>query len=132
MKNASTEVSLAAHSVMLKSRADHHPVLLFKKENMNTYKPVPVVILPPVRFIGGTTRQGITGIIQVSWYPEISVAVITTVWIPVEEDLADIGIKTINVVINMECDGEAYWLKFLGKLCPTQSVDRWVDWLTNP
>ena len=45
--------------------------------------------------------------------PEISVAVITTVWIPVEEALADIEIKTINVVINMECDGESSWVKLL-------------------
>ena len=123
---------LSSHPALVKEGADHPPSVLLKKYNINADKPVPVGNLPPMRFMGGSIKQGITGIIQVSWYPEISVAVITTVWIPVEEDLADIGIKTINVVINMECDGEAYWLKFLGKLCPTQSVDRWVDWLTNP
>ena len=32
----------------------------------------------------------------------------------------------------MECDGEASWEKSLGELWPTQSVDQWVDWLTNP
>ena len=39
---------------------------------------------------------------------------ITTVGLPVEEDLDDIGIKTINVVIHMECDGEVSWVKYLG------------------
>ena len=56
----------------------------------------------------------------------------TTVGIPVEEDLADIGMKTINVVINMECDGEAYWVKSLGELRTNQRVDQWVVWITNP
>ena len=66
---------------------------------MDTDKPVPVVDLPPMKYIGITTNQGITVNIQGAWYPEISVAVITTVGVPVEEDLADIGIKNINVVV---------------------------------
>ena len=49
-----------------------------------------------------------------------------------EEDLDDIGMKTRNVVIHMECDGEASWVKSLGEVWPTQSLDQWVDWLTNP
>ena len=97
-----------------KKRANHQPVVLFKKENMDTDEPVPVAILPPMRFIGGHTRQGRTGSIQVSWDPERSVAVITTVGIPVEEAFPDIGIKNRNVVIHMECDGEASWVKLLG------------------
>ena len=32
----------------------------------------------------------------------------------------------------MECDGEASWVNSLGEVWPTQSVDQWVDWLTNP
>ena len=99
-------------------------MVLFTKENMDVDKPVPVVILPPVRFIGAHTRQVITGSIQVSWDAEISVAVITTVGIIAEEALADIGMKTRNVVIHMECDGEASWLKPLGEAWPTQSVDQ--------
>ena len=99
---------------------------------MDADKPVPVVILPPVRFIGGPTRQGRTGSIHVSSDPEISVAVITTVGIPVEEALADIGMKTRNVVIHMECDVEASWVKLLGEVWTNQSVEQWVDWLTNP
>ena len=57
---------------------------------------------------------------------------ITTVGIPLEEDLDNIGMKTRNVVIHMECDGEASWVKLLGEAWPTQSVDQRVDWLTNP
>ena len=68
---------------------------------MDADKPVPVVNLPPVKFIGINTNQGITGNIQGDWYPEISVAVITTVGIPVEEDLAYIGMKSRNVVISL-------------------------------
>ena len=78
-------------------------MVLFTKGNMDIDKPVPVVILGPVRFIGGPTWQVRTGIIKGSWYPEISVTVITTVGIPVEEALDDIGII----------------------------VHQWVDWLTN-
>ena len=40
--------------------------------------------------------------------------------------------KTIFVVIHMECDGETSWLKCLGELWPTQSVDQWFYFLTNP
>ena len=49
-----------------------------------------------------------------------------------EEALDNIAMKTRNVVIHMECDGEAYWVKSLGEVWPTQGVDQWVDWLTNP
>ena len=47
-------------------------------------KPVPVVNLPHVRFIGGPTNQGITGNIEGAWDPEISVAVIITMGVTVE------------------------------------------------
>ena len=90
-----------------------------------------MIILPPVMFIGGPTRKGRTGIIQVFWDPEILVSVITMVGIPVEEDLADIVIKTRNMVIHMECDGDLSWVNFLGELWQTQSVHQWVDCLTN-
>ena len=85
-------------------------MVLFTKENMVSDKPVPLVILPPVRFIGGPTRQVRTGRIQGSWDPERSIYVITTVWIPVEEALDDIGMKTRNVVMYMEYYGEAFWV----------------------
>ena len=49
-----------------------------------------------------------------------------------EEDLANIGMKARNVVVRMECDDEASWVSSLGELWPTQSVDQWLDWLTNP
>ena len=68
---------------------------------MDVDKPVPVVNIPPVKFIGITTNQGITVNIQEACYPEISVAVITTVGVPLEKDLADIGMKSRNVVIHL-------------------------------
>ena len=61
---------------MMKERADHQPVLQFTKEKMEADKPVPVVNLPPVGFIGAPPRQGITGSIQGYWDPEILIAVI--------------------------------------------------------
>ena len=47
------------------------------------------------------------------------------------EAFYDIGMKDINVVIKMECDGEASCNFFLGEVCPTQRVSKWLDWLTN-
>ena len=32
----------------------------------------------------------------------------------------------------MECGAEASWVNLIGELWPTQSVDQWVDWITNP
>ena len=61
---------------------------------MNTDKSVPVENLLPMIFIGVPTQQVIKGNIQGAWYPEISVAVIDKVGVPVEEDLADIGTKS--------------------------------------
>ena len=65
VENTSTEVSLAAHSEMVKKGYEQQPVVLFSKENMEAYKPVPVVNLPPVSFIGGHSNQVITGNMQV-------------------------------------------------------------------
>ena len=58
-------------------------MVLFTKDNMDADKPITLVILPPVRFIGGPISQGRKGSIQVSWYLETSVSVITPVGIPV-------------------------------------------------
>ena len=71
MENSSTEVSLAAHTEIVKEGLDHHTVVLFTKENTDADKPVPVVNLPPVRFIGGPTSQGRKGSIYGCWDPEI-------------------------------------------------------------
>ena len=57
---------------------------------------------------------------------------ITTVGVTVEEALDDIVMNPRKVVIHMECDGKAYWVRSLGKVRPTKSVDQWVDWLTKP
>ena len=52
---------------------------------MDADKPVQVVNIPPVRFIGGPSKQGIKGDIQGYWYPDRSVAVLMSVGIPLEE-----------------------------------------------
>ena len=69
---------------MVKKGAEHHPVVLFTKENMDANSPVPLVNLPHVRFIGGPSNQGRTFNIQGVWDPDISVAVVTAVVVPVE------------------------------------------------
>ena len=89
-------------------------MFLFTKENMDADKPAPVINISPMRYIDVPKNMGITGSIQVSCYPQTLVAVITTVVVPVGEDLADIGIKARKVVIHTECDGEAYWVSSLG------------------
>ena len=60
---------MASHSEMVKERADHQPVVIFTKENMDADKPVSVAILPPLRFIGAPQRQVRTVIIKGSWNP---------------------------------------------------------------
>ena len=32
----------------------------------------------------------------------------------------------------MECDGEASWVKLIGEVLTAQSVDQYLDWITNP
>ena len=87
---------------------------VFKKDNMYADKPIPMVNLPHVRFIGGPTKELIIYSIQVSWEPEILVDIITTVGVPVEEALDDIGMNSINMVIHMEFDGESSWVSSQG------------------
>ena len=84
-----------------------------------------------MRFIGGPKIQGRTRSIQVSWDPETLLSVITNSGILVEKDLADIVMKNRNVVNHMDCDGDASWVKSLGELWPTQSVEQWLDCITN-
>ena len=83
------------------------------KDSMYADKPIQVANLPPVRFIGGAPKKGMKGNIKGSWDPEILVAVITTVGIPMEDSLADIGIKSRNMMIRLECAGKAYWVRSL-------------------
>ena len=114
MGNVSTEVSLESHSEMVKEGVDHRPVVIFAKENMDSYKPVTVVNISHVRFIGGPTSQVIIGNKQVVWDPEISVAVITTVGVPVEEAFSGIGMNSRKVVFRMECNVKSSWLRSIG------------------
>ena len=117
---------------MVKCGAYQLSVVLFTKENIDVDKPIPVVNIPPVSFIGGPITQVILGIIQGYWDPERLVAVITMVDVPVEEYLDYIGMKAIKVVIHMECYCEASWINSLGEVQKTQIIYQWVDWLTNP
>ena len=54
---------------MLKEGVYHLPLVLFTKDNMDADEPVPVVNIPPVRFIWGPTNQVIIGNIQQSYDP---------------------------------------------------------------
>ena len=49
-----------------------------------------------------------------------------------EEALDDIIIESRKVVINIDCDGEVSWIRPLEEVWSNQSVDQWIDWLTNP
>ena len=49
----------------------HQPVVILTKENMDSDKHVPVVIIPLVMFIGGPSKQGRTGKIKAAWDPDI-------------------------------------------------------------
>ena len=79
-------------------------MVLFKKENMDSDKPIPVGNLTTLRFVGVNTRQRIIDNMKLECYPERTKAVITTVGVPVEEALSDIGMNYRKVVIHMECD----------------------------
>ena len=57
MGNSSIEVSLSEHPLMVKERADHLPVVIFTKDNIDADKSVPVLNLPLVRFIVFPTSQ---------------------------------------------------------------------------
>ena len=87
MENASTEVSFAAHQSMVKEVSDHQPVVIFTKEGTDADKPVTVVNIPPVRYIYGPSKQGITGNIQGALDPDRSVAMVTAVGVRVAEAL---------------------------------------------
>ena len=78
---------------------------------MDTEKLIPVVNLPPMRFLGSPTMNITTGNIKGAWYTKILVSVTTTVGAPVEVALADIGMKSQKVVIHMECYGKASWVR---------------------
>ena len=81
-------------------------MVLFTKYSMDSDKPFPEVNLPPVRFIGGPTKQVTTVNIHEAWETEILVAIITMVVVPVEEALSNIGMNTMRAVINLVCDGD--------------------------
>ena len=66
-----------------------------------------------MRFIGGASKQGITGNIQGLWYPDRSVVVVTDVVVLVEESLSKIVINSRRAVIRLEFNGEGEWINSL-------------------
>ena len=101
MENVSIVVYLEAHSSMVKEGADQFSVVLFTKDNMEADKPVPVVNISAVRFIGDPSKKGRTGNIQGAWVPDWSLAVVAAVGVPVEEKLSDIGMNARRAVIHL-------------------------------
>ena len=104
-------MSLLSPKSLVKEVADHLPVVIPTRDNMDAYNPVPVVSLPSVICIGGPTNQVIIGNIQGTWDPDILVTVITMVDVPVEEALDDILMNSIKVVIHLECDEKSFWMR---------------------
>ena len=86
---------------MLKEVAEHHPVVLFTKENMDVDKHFSVVNIPTVRFIYGSSDQGITDNIQREWDPDRLVAVITAMGVLVGEAFSSIGINARRSVVHL-------------------------------
>ena len=48
---------------------DYIPVVLFTKDLMDAGKPIPVVNIIPMKFVGVPTNQGIKGNMQISLDP---------------------------------------------------------------
>ena len=59
-------------------------MVVFTKESLDTYKPILVGNIPPLKFAGGTKNQGITGNTQRYWDPDISVAMVKAVVVLLE------------------------------------------------
>ena len=121
-----TEVLLVAHSALVKEGTYHLPVVLFTKEILDSYKPILVWNIPPLKCVGGTTNRGITDNIQGDWGPNISVSVVITLWVPVEEALLCIGMNARRAVIHLKYYCKEDWLNLLEEGWPTQSGDQWV------
>ena len=69
--------------------------------------------IPPLKLVGEPTKQVIQVKIQRSWHPNILVAVVTDVGVPVEDALLDIGMDARRVIIRLEYNCEESWIKSL-------------------
>ena len=63
---------------------DHQTVVLFTKESLDVEKPILVVNTVPLNFAGCPSNQGRRVNIQGAWDIDISVAVVTSVDVPVD------------------------------------------------
>ena len=63
------------------------PLVPSTKYSMNAETPIPVGNIPPLNFLGGPKNHGNSGNTNTSWEPEILVAVVTEVGVPVEKYL---------------------------------------------
>ena len=109
----------------------HPPVVIIIEVIMDTEKHIPVGTQIPFIFLGGPTNQGIIGIIQGSWYPEVSVSVITVMGVTVKYPLRDIGMIGRKKAVNLEFYCDAYWIRSFRYLHPIHIVDQWVLCLTR-
>ena len=114
MDNISTEISLAAYSTLVNEVSNHLTVDLFSKESLDADKPILVVNLPSLKFTRGTIKKVRTYNMCGGWYPDISVSVVVSVGVPVEEALLEIGMNSRRAVINLEFYCEKYFINSLG------------------
>ena len=48
------------------------------------------------------------------WSPELSITMITSVGVPVEEALENNRMNATKVVVHMVCDYKAFWIRYPG------------------
>ena len=110
----------------------HQTGVLLSKETLYTDKPILVVNLQPLKFVGGTVNQGRTGKIKGYWDPDISVAVVIVVGVRVADFLYGIIMNARIAVICLKFNCEEDWKNSLEEGWRFQSVDQWVKWITSP
>ena len=76
---------MSAHPELPKTVIYNQTVVLLTKDSLYSDKPILVRNIPPLNLSGGTANQGRTGNTEVYLDPDRSVAVVTTVVVPVED-----------------------------------------------
>ena len=70
-------MSLESNLELVEKWKDTPPLVLFTKNIMYAYKPIPVGNIPPLRFVGVPKNQLSTSNMHGYWQPEIFMAVVT-------------------------------------------------------
>ena len=81
---------------MAKEGKYHLSVVLFTKYILDAYRPILVGNIPPLKFVGGPTKQVRSVNIQGSWDLDTSIAVVTAAGVPLEEALSDIRTNSMR------------------------------------